>query len=48
MNFYRGSDWDRVVGSMRAYGMRITNEEMQKIITHLADDGEQDDSAPMP
>ncbi len=48
VHFYSGSDWDRVVGRMRAYGMRATGEEMQKIITYLAGNGEQDDSVPTP
>jgi cytochrome bd-type quinol oxidase subunit 1 len=48
VHFYSGSDWDRVVGRMRAYGMRITDEEMQKIITYLAGDGEQGDTVPTP
>ena len=33
---YKRSDWDRVVGRMRAYGLRITDEEMQKIVTYLS------------
>ena len=48
VHFYHGSDWDRVVGRMRAYGMRATDEEMQKIITYLAGNGEQGDSVPTP
>jgi len=35
VHLYKHSDWDRVVGRMRAYGMRLTDEEMQKIITYL-------------
>jgi hypothetical protein len=34
---YEGSDWYRVVGRMRAYGMRVTDEEMQKIVNHLSE-----------
>lgn len=33
---YKHADWDRVVGRMRAYGMRLTDQEMQKIITYLS------------
>ena len=32
---YKRSDWDRVVGRMRAYGLRLTDEETHKIITYL-------------
>lgn len=32
---YKGSDWDRVVGRMKAYGMRLTDEEQQNIINYL-------------
>jgi len=35
---YKGSDWRRVVGRMRAYGMRLTDEESQKVIAYLRDD----------
>ncbi len=37
VNLYRHSDWQRVVGRMRAYGMRLTDEEMQKVVTYLTD-----------
>jgi mono/diheme cytochrome c family protein len=37
VNLYRHSDWQRVVGRMRAYGMRLTEEEMQKVVTYLTD-----------
>lgn len=33
---YKRSDWELVVGRMRAYGMRLTEEQTQKIITYLA------------
>jgi len=45
---YRGTDWDRVVGRMQAYGMRLTDEEMQKIIAHLSDENGSGDPAPTP
>ncbi len=45
---YKHSDWDRVVGRMRAYGMRITDEEMQKIITYLSDNKAKEDSSESP
>jgi hypothetical protein len=32
---YQGQDWERVVGRMRAYGMRMTHEEMRRVIDHL-------------
>ena len=31
---YKGSDWERVVGRMRAYGMKITDEETQEIVDY--------------
>ncbi|MBW8038560.1 MAG: hypothetical protein FVQ85_01010 [Planctomycetes bacterium] len=34
---YKGSDWDRVVGRMRAYGRRLTEKQTHKIITYLAE-----------
>jgi cytochrome bd-type quinol oxidase subunit 1 len=48
IHVYKGTDWDRVVGRMRAYGMRLTSEEMQKIITHLSGEDGQDDPDPTP
>jgi hypothetical protein len=36
IHLYKDSDWDRVVGRMRAYGMRLTDEEMRKIVKYLA------------
>jgi len=48
IHVYKGTDWDRVVGRMKAYGMRLTDEETQKIIAYLAGEGEQDDSSPQP
>jgi hypothetical protein len=35
VNLYKRSDWNRVVGRMRAYGLRITDEESQKIVDYL-------------
>jgi hypothetical protein len=32
---YKGSDWDRVVGRMRAYGARLTQEEAAKVVDYL-------------
>jgi cytochrome bd-type quinol oxidase subunit 1 len=32
---YKGSDWDRVVGRMKAYGTRVTGEEVDKIVEYL-------------
>lgn len=32
---YRGDDWARVVGRMRAYGTRLTPAEMQQIVEYL-------------
>lgn len=32
---YKGTDWDRVVGRMKAYGTRLTNEEAVKIAEYL-------------
>ena len=45
---YRRSDWDRVVGRMRAYGTRLTDEEMQKIVTYLGSDEAQEGSPQTP
>ncbi len=33
---YRRSDWDRLVGRMRAYGAKLTEQESVEIITYLA------------
>jgi hypothetical protein len=35
VNLYKRSDWNRVVGRMRAYGLRITDEESQRIVDYL-------------
>lgn len=35
VHHYRRSDWDRVVGRMRAYGTRLTAEEMKLIADYL-------------
>lgn len=48
VHLFRGSDWDRVVGRMKAYGMRLTNEEMQKIITYLSDKNKERNSVESP
>ncbi|MHC4628894.1 MAG: hypothetical protein ACYTDV_18095, partial [Planctomycetota bacterium] len=48
IHVYKGTDWDRVVGRMRAYGMRLTDEEMQRIIVHLSDESRGGDSTPTP
>ena len=32
---YRGSDWDRVVGRMRAYGLQLSEEQTQRTIDYL-------------
>lgn len=48
VRFYRGTDWDRVVGRMRAYGMHVTDEETHKIVEYLASDGGQEESTPAP
>jgi hypothetical protein len=48
IHLYKGDDWDRVVGRMKAYGMRLTSEEMQKLITHLSGEDGEGDSAPTP
>jgi hypothetical protein len=32
---YKGTDWDRVVGRMEAYGTRMTGEEAAKIVEFL-------------
>jgi hypothetical protein len=45
---YKHSDWDRVVGRMRAYGMRLTDEEMQKVITYLTETQTKEDSSESP
>jgi hypothetical protein len=45
---YRRTDWDRVVGRMRAYGLRVTDEEMQKIVTYLGSDEAQEGSPQTP
>jgi hypothetical protein len=34
---YPDADWDRVVGRMRAYGTRLTEEENRKIIDYLVE-----------
>jgi len=39
IHVYRHDDWDRVVGRMRAYGMRLTDEETRKIVDYLAATG---------
>lgn len=44
IHLYKSSDWDRVVGRMRAYGMRLTDEEMQKIVTYLAERNEKQEN----
>ncbi|MBW7988734.1 MAG: hypothetical protein FVQ84_01750 [Planctomycetes bacterium] len=41
---YKHSDLGRVVGRMRAYGMRLTDEEMQKIVTYLTSNNVKEDS----
>jgi hypothetical protein len=33
---YKGTDWDRVVGRMAAYGTRMTGEEAAKMAEFLA------------
>ena len=35
VHWYKRSDWDRIVGRMRAYGLRITDEQSQNIIIYL-------------
>jgi hypothetical protein len=35
VQWYRHSDWDRIVGRMRAYGMRLTDQETQQIVDYL-------------
>jgi hypothetical protein len=35
---YQADDWERVVGRMRAYGMRMTQEEMRRVIDYLKGD----------
>lgn len=35
LHVYRHSDWDRVVGRMKAYGTRLTPEETSKVIEYL-------------
>jgi len=35
IHVYKDSDWDRVVGRMRAYGTKLTNEETQNIVNYL-------------
>ncbi|MBN1362194.1 MAG: cytochrome ubiquinol oxidase subunit I [Sedimentisphaerales bacterium] len=35
IHVYKHSDWDRVVGRMRAYGTRLTEDEAQKIVDYL-------------
>jgi len=42
IHLYKHTDWDRVVGRMRAYGMRLTDEEMQKIVTYLSSEKAQE------
>jgi mono/diheme cytochrome c family protein len=32
---YNGSDWDRVVGRMKAYGTRLTESDYAKIVAYL-------------
>jgi len=34
---YKNSDWDRVVGRMKAYGMRLSEEERQDIVKYLSE-----------
>jgi len=48
VHLYKRSDWDRVVGRMRAYGMRLTDEEMQKIVNYLSDNNTKEDSPEFP
>lgn len=36
VNLYSRSDWNRVVGRMRAYGMRLTEQQTQIIIDYLS------------
>ena len=36
VHLYRDTDWDRVMGRMRAYGTRFTEQENRKMIDHLA------------
>jgi hypothetical protein len=38
---YKRSDWDRVVGRMRAYGMRLTDDEGREIIDYLKSEAPQ-------
>jgi mono/diheme cytochrome c family protein len=33
---YKRSDWDRVVGRMRAYGLRLSEKQTRKIVTYLS------------
>jgi len=33
---YKGTDWDRVVGRMKAYGTRLTGAEAAEIADYLA------------
>jgi hypothetical protein len=35
---YRRSDWDRIVGRMRAYGTRLSDKESREIITYFESD----------
>ena len=35
IHVYKDSDWDRVIGRMRAYGTNLTDEEAQEIIKYL-------------
>jgi len=40
---YQGDDWDRVVGRMKAYGMRMTPEEMSRVVAYLEGRGDRQD-----
>ena len=42
---YKRSDWDRVIGRMRAYGAKLTEEETVAIITYLSGGIQQRDSS---
>ncbi len=42
VNRYRGQDWERVVGRMRAYGLRMTLEEMRRVVDYLEGREEED------
>jgi cytochrome bd-type quinol oxidase subunit 1 len=36
IHVYEHSDWERVVGRMRAYGARLTEEESKKVVDYLS------------